>query len=136
MAKLVRILFLSCCVFVLGDNLFATTYYVDFSSGNDGNKGTSKASPWQEAPGMQTCSKLCSSTTINAGDSIILKGGVTWPNTSFLWNLPGNGATNKPIYIGVDKTWYKGSSWTRPVLSAGGESFRITTTQCLLCRPM
>ena len=68
---------------------------------------------------MQTCTKTCSSTTIKAGDSIILKGGVTWPNSSFMWNLP-TGSTGSPVYVGVDETWYSGSSWTRPILTAGG----------------
>jgi len=88
--------------------------------GNDSNNGTSKTSPWQNAPGMQTCAKLCNSTTINPGDSIILRGGVTWPNASFMWNLPG-GATGNPVYVGVDQTWYAGSSWVRPVLAQVGQ---------------
>jgi hypothetical protein len=119
MAKFVRILLLASCVLMFGDNLFATTYYIDYSSGTDSNSGTSKTSPWQHAPGMQACTNLCSSSQINAGDSIILRGGVTWPNASFQWKLPG-GATGNPVYIGVDKTWYVGSSWSRPILSAGG----------------
>jgi hypothetical protein len=118
-AKLVRTLLLTSCVVLVGDNLFATTYYIDYGSGSDSNNGTSKASPWQNAPGMQTCASLCNSTIINGGDSIILKGGVTWPNASFMWALPG-GATGNPVYIGVDKTWYAGTSWARPILSPGG----------------
>jgi hypothetical protein len=118
MARLARSLLLTCCV-MLASNLFAATYYVDYSAGSDSNNGTSKTAPWQHAPGMQTCTNLCRSTTINAGDSIILKGGVTWPNGSFMWSLPG-GATGNPVYIGVDKTWYAGSSWSRPILSPGG----------------
>jgi hypothetical protein len=104
---------------IFASNLFAATYYVDYSTGSDGNNGTSKTTPWQHAPGMQTCTSLCKSTTIKAGDSIILKGGVTWPNASFQWSLPG-GAVGNPVYVGVDKTWYTGSSWTRPILTAGG----------------
>ncbi|MDR3519800.1 MAG: DUF5018 domain-containing protein, partial [Candidatus Pacebacteria bacterium] len=95
------------------------TYYVDYASGSDSNNGTSKSTPWQHAPGMQTCTSLCNSTTINAGDSIILKGGVTWPNASFMWNLPG-GSTSNSVYVGVDKTWYTGGSFSRPILNAGG----------------
>ena len=106
------------CLLIAGSG-FATTYYIDYASGNDSNNGTSKTSPWQHAPGMQTCTNLCSSATINAGDSIILKGGVTWPNASFMWSLPG-GATGNPVYVGVDQTWYTGSSWSRPILSPGG----------------
>jgi hypothetical protein len=97
----------------------AATYYVDYTSGSDGNAGT-KLSPWQNAPGMQTCSSLCASTTINAGDSIILKGGVTWPNASFMWSFPSSGTSGSPIYIGVDQTWYIGGTWSRPILNAGG----------------
>lgn len=120
MARLLRILLLTGCAMMIGDSVSAATYYIDYSTGNDGNSGTSKTSPWQNAPGMQTCTKLCSSTTINAGDSIILKGGVTWPNASFMWNLPGNGTTGSPIYLGVDKTWFTGSTWARPILNPGG----------------
>jgi hypothetical protein len=120
MARLVRIVFVLSSVLLLEHSLFATTYYVDYSSGSDKNTGTSKTSPWRDAPGMPTCTAQCSATTIHAADSIILKGGVAWPNSSFMWNLPGNGTSGKPIYIGVDKTWYSGSSWSRPTLTAGG----------------
>src|ERR1700678_3642216 len=104
MSKLVRIVILVGFV-AFSANLFAATYYVDYSSGNDSNSGTSKTSPWQNAPGMQTCANTCKSAVINGGDSIVLKGGVTWPNASFMWNLPGGG-TGTPVYIGVDQTWY------------------------------
>src|SRR5579872_1103573 len=118
MARLARTTMLLFCTFLTGSAL-ATTYYVDFSSGSDSNNGTSKASPWKNAPGMHSCTGVCASTTINPGDSIILKGGVTWPNSSFLWNMPG-GSSSSPVYVGVDQTWYSGSSWTRPILSAQG----------------
>ena len=118
MARLFRFtIFLGCLLAARGAS--ATTYYVDYASGSDSSNGTSKATPWQHAPGMQTCTSLCSSTAINPGDSIILKGGVTWPNASFKWNLP-SGSSASPTYIGVDKTWYAGSAWSRPILTAGG----------------
>lgn len=100
----------------------AATYYVDYAGGSDSNNGTSKTTPWQHAPGMQSCVSVCASTSIKAGDSIIFKGGAgeTWPNSSFQWSLPSNGTSGSPIYVGVDKTWYAGSSWSRPILSAGG----------------
>jgi len=120
MSKLARTALLIGSI-ALSANLFATTYYVDYSSGSDSNSGTSKTSPWKNAPGMQTCANTCKSAVINAGDSIILKGGVTWPNASFMWNLPGGG-TGNPVYIGVDQTWYAGSAWARPILSAGGSA--------------
>lgn len=106
-------------LFMLPTLLNATTYYVDITSGADTNAGTSKATAWAHAPGMHNCTNTCSTTTINAGDSIILKGGETWPNASFMWTLPV-GAAGNPVYIGVDKTWYAGSSWSRPIMNAGG----------------
>lgn len=118
MAKRAQLFVIAGCM-ALSVNLFAATYYVDYSSGSDSNNGTSKTTPWQNAPGMQTCAKVCNSTTINAGDSLILRGGVTWPNASFMWNLPGNGTAANPVYVGVDQTWYTGSTWARPILNAG-----------------
>ena len=97
----------------------ATTYYVDITGGADTNAGTSKVTAWANAPGMQSCASTCSTTTINAGDSIIFKGGETWPNGSFMWTLKG-GSSGNPVYYGVDKTWYTGASWTRPILNPGG----------------
>jgi hypothetical protein len=98
----------------------AATYYVDYQTGSDSNPGTSKSQPWKSAHGMASCSGTCASTTLNAGDSVILKGGVTWPNPSFMWSLAG-GTAASPIYYGVDKTWYAGTSWSRPTLSAGAQ---------------
>lgn len=119
MVRLARVFTLVACFLVTANAFASTTYYIDYASGNDANNGTSKTSPWQHAPGMQACTGLCSSTTVNPGDSIILKGGVTWPNASFMWNLPG-GASGNPVYVGVDQTWYAGGSWSRPILSPGG----------------
>ena len=118
MVRLARVFTLLACFLVAANAFASTTYYIDYASGNDSNNGTSKTSPWQHAPGMQTCTGLCSSTTINPGDSIILKGGVTWPNASFMWNVPG-GASGNPVYVGVDQTWYAEGSWSRPILNPG-----------------
>jgi hypothetical protein len=119
MARLLRMTILMGCLLAARDVL-AATYYVDYASGSDSNNGTSKTTPWQHAPGMQTCVATCGSAKINAGDSVILKGGVTWPNSSFRWVLP-SGSSGNPTYIGVDKTWYAGSSWARPILNPGGQ---------------
>ena len=51
MARLARTTMLLFCTFLAG-SAFATTYYVDYSSGSDSNNGTSKTSPWKNAPGM------------------------------------------------------------------------------------
>lgn len=98
----------------------ATTYYVDYSTGNDQNNGTSTATPWQHAPGMVGCVHNCSIAPA-PGDKIILKGGVTWPNGTMSWNISFSGSASNPIYFGVNQTWYTGSSWTRPILNAGGD---------------
>lgn len=107
------------CVIAACSPSLAATYYVDYAAGADTNSGTAKATPWKRAPGMQGCASVCLATTVNAGDSIILKGGVTWPNVVFDWSLPW-GATGNPVYVGVDKTWYVGGSWARPILDAQG----------------
>ena len=106
MSRLIRILLLTSCMLILGDNLFATTYYVDYSTGSDGNNGTSKTSPWKNAPGMNGASGVAASKTISPGDSVILKGCVTWPNSAFSWIFPYGGSSGNPIYVGVDKTWW------------------------------
>jgi hypothetical protein len=49
-----------------------------------------------------------------------LKGGVTWPNAAFPITWKWSGANGNNIYIGVDQSWYAGSSWTRPIFDAGG----------------
>jgi hypothetical protein len=98
----------------------AATYYIDYAGGNDGNSGTSKTSAWQHAPGMKGCAANCASTTPVPGDSIIFKGGVTWPASVFTWTIPSSGTAGNPIYYGVDKTYYTGSAWERPIFDDGG----------------
>jgi len=93
------------------------TFYVDFASGSDANNGTSKSTPWKHAPGMQGTSGVAASTTPKPGDQIIFKGGVTWDHTAFKWNLIWSGTSGQPIYLGVDTSWFAGSSWTRPIFN-------------------
>ena len=98
----------------------ATTYYVA-ANGSDSNNGTSKSAPWLHAPGMNGCAGVCASTTPKAGDQFILRGGDTWhafgtpSGLTWSWTWSGSGASS--IYVGVDKSWYSGSAWTRPLLS-------------------
>jgi hypothetical protein len=99
------------------------TYYVDYVTGSDTAVGTSKLAPWKYAPGMNGgCGSgtQCGNTVLNAGDSVIFKGGVTWPNSAFAWTIPYAGTSGNPIYFGVDQTWYTGESWTRPIMNLGG----------------
>jgi hypothetical protein len=97
----------------------ATTYYIDIA-GNDANSGTSKTTPWMHVPGMQGCTGVCASASPNAGDRFILKGGATWPNSTFPIQWSWSGTNGNNIYIGVDQTWFTGGSWTRPIFDAGG----------------
>jgi hypothetical protein len=118
-----HVIFLFATIFGASSVLAASTYYVDFSSGSDSNDGTSKSTPWQHAPGMAGCSNVCASTAssgLKPGDSVILKGGVTWHNAAMSWSISWSGTANSPIYFGVDKSWYSGGSWTRPILNGDG----------------
>ncbi len=107
---------------LLAGSAFAGTYYIDYSAGNDSNLGTLKTSAWQHAPGMTGCTAKCASTTPQAGDSFIFKGGVTWPNSAFGWQWQWSGSSGKSIYLGVDTGWYTGSSWARPIFNGGGKT--------------
>ena len=101
----------------------ATTYYIA-ANGSDSNNGTTKTTPWAHAPGMPNCASTCASTTPVAGDSIIFRGGDTWhyaastaPAVGGGWDWTWSGSSGSQIYIGVDKTWYSGSSWARPIIN-------------------
>jgi hypothetical protein len=100
---------------------FATTYYIS-ANGSDSNNGTSKTTPWQHAPGMNGCSANCAAKTPQAGDQFILRGGDVWhwgsgSPTGIPWSWNWSGTSGGRIYIGVDQTWFSGSSWTRPVMN-------------------
>jgi hypothetical protein len=99
----------------------ATTYYIA-ASGSDSSNGTSKTTPWLHAPGMTGCAATCGSTTPRAGDQFILRGGDTWHTSSgtptgIPWSWSWSGTSASPIYVGVDKAWFSGASWSRPVLN-------------------
>jgi hypothetical protein len=106
----------------------ATTYYVDYTNGSDSNNGTSKSTPWKTAPGMVTNSGVSASTSLNPGDSVIFKGCVTWPNSTFSWHPKYAGTAGSPIYYGVDTSWWDNTvssctnGWNRPIFDAGGAS--------------
>ncbi len=96
-------------------------FYIDFVNGSDSNAGTSEGSPWKHAPGMQGCSSNCSSNSPTGGEGFIFKGGVTWDYTTQPWSWGWSGSSGVPIYLGYDPSWFAGSSWSRPVLSASGQ---------------
>ena len=104
-----------------------TIRYVDFSGGSDTWDGTAKThttgtvGPWKSSPYMQSgagCSDNGGSHlgyTHTAGQQIIFKGGVTWPAACFQMSIPAGGNSSASDYYGVDKTWFAGGSWTRPL---------------------
>src|SRR6266550_2907123 len=113
----------------------AGTHYIA-ANGSDTNDGASKTTPWAHAPGMTNCRANCSSYTPTAGDQFIFKGGDSWHygNNSAVpyvgsgqwsWSWSGNSThcdyartdTSTCIYIGVDRTWFSGNSWARPIFN-------------------
>jgi hypothetical protein len=57
-----------------------------------------------------------------AGDRFILKGGDTWTAADLGIDWKWSGTSTSRIYIGVDQTWYTGTSWTRPIFNCGNTS--------------
>lgn len=112
-------------------SLGVTNCYYIAANGSDSNDGLSEATghPWLHAPMMPQCSGKCAAVTLSAGMGLILRGGDTWhfgnssasPYGGVNWgfnNPPGPAGTSaNPIYVGVDKGWYAGSSWARPILT-------------------
>ncbi|MGZ3802511.1 MAG: hypothetical protein ACXVCL_20290 [Bdellovibrio sp.] len=49
------------------------------------------------------------------GDRFIFKGGVTWDKSNFEMDIAGDGTSTSPDYYGVDKSWFNGSTWSRPI---------------------
>ena len=70
--------------------LFATTYYIDASFGNDSNAGTSVTGAWK------TINKV-NNFNFSPGDSILFKKGDIWKE---LLNFPSSGNASAPIVIG------------------------------------
>lgn len=92
----------------------ATTYFIDFATGNDANDGLTKAAPKKRHPYMNGYSGAAYFHV--PGDRFVFKGGVTWPVTCFqmLVNVGGSSALVRDYY-GSDQTWFVGASWTRPL---------------------
>ena len=74
--------------------VFATTYYVSFSEGNDSNAGTSEGSPWKHAPFML---QLWTGGTrvIAAGDVIKFKSGDEWRANMEVYYVSGTDDANR-----------------------------------------
>lgn len=102
------------------DRVFGTTFYIS-TSGSDVNGGINKEDSWQHAPGMPNCSDVCSTITPKPGDRFIFRGQDTWHTSvgsvrGMPWRWTWSGTNTDHVYIGVDKAWFSGSSWARPIL--------------------
>ena len=73
----------------IGQSLLATNYYLDATTGNDKNKGTSAKKPWQ------TLIKA-NATELKPGDTLFLKSGTVY--TGQLATV-GSGSALAPIVI-------------------------------------
>jgi hypothetical protein len=119
-------LFVFCCFLATA---FAThtctTCYIAASGCADTNAGSVKGSPWCHAPGMPNATSNASTQVPVAGDSYIFRGGDSWHfgNTALAsssggtWQWQWAGSSGSPIYIGVDRTWFSGGSWVRPIIT-------------------
>ncbi len=111
---------LTAVVLLLSGTVHAATYYVDFETGSDRNSGTSKTSPWKHSPAMAPFSGTYNAAT---SDRFIYKGGVTWPNSALPLLINMGGTEAAPAYHGVDKSWYRGTNWSRPRFDAQNQLF-------------
>jgi hypothetical protein len=88
----------------------ATTYYISFSSGSNGNNGTSESTPWKTHPYMQTAS-ACTGTgsapnySHSSGDQFVFKQGDSWPNACFDMTIQNGGQSGNPDVYTFDPTW-------------------------------
>jgi hypothetical protein len=125
------------CVMILPSLALGSTHYVA-ASGSDSNNGTSKTMPWLHAPGMPSCSSNCRSYTPVPGDQIVFRGGDIWhfgnsslsPYTGGTWSWTWSGSDGSFIYVGVDPSWYSGTSWTRPILNGDNPTSTSPVASC------
>lgn len=112
MRKIYNISLIFMVIFISAASLGAATYYIDFESGDDAQSGNSTSTAWKRAPGMKGFTGSYAHAT---GDRFLFKGGVTWPSGVFPFVIANSGTSENPEYYGVDRTWYNGSSFARPI---------------------
>jgi len=85
---------LGCFIFIMimiTSQIFATTYYVDATNGNDNNSGTSPESAWK------TINKV-NNSYFYPSDSILFKRGEVWREQLI---IPSSGSPGNPITFGA-----------------------------------
>lgn len=110
--------------------------YFGSTSGSDSNAGNTESAPLLHLPGMTGCTATCASITPASTQGFILRGGDVYNYNSsggvvglpWNWTWSGNSSCNIDlssgplalgpcIYVGVDQSWFTGSSWTRPAMN-------------------
>ncbi len=110
------------------------TFYIDYASGDDSYSGCDTTHAWKRAPGMTGAGSNPEYFDVDAMDlsgyRMIFKGGVSWLDDVLPWTLRGKGTGTgaNAYYIGVDVSWYTGSSWSRPILNYGGSGGSFVCT--------
>lgn len=74
----------------------AATYYVDFDGGLDSNDGSAAASAFKHSPGDTAATDKAAATQIQAGDTVIFKGGVRYRGSV---TVGASGDKDKPIIL-------------------------------------
>ena len=115
-------------VFMIVSETYAAVFYADYTTGNDSHAGT-QASPWKCMPGM---SGWTGTATLTSGDTVVLKGGVTWnpaTTTADLIVIPASGITimggqrlGTPWGTGYPVLDGTGSTTTRKGIYGNGKS--------------
>ena len=98
-----------------GYTAYGADFYVDFSSGNDSNLGTSTSSPWKHCPGDPAASSIAATTVLIGGDTVFFKGGVSYvlsgPEFSGITLRSGSSLNNRVVYDGNSAgTWGAGKA--------------------------
>jgi hypothetical protein len=146
-------------------SLGLTSCYYAAANGSDSNDGLSEAPghPWQHFPQMPNCTASCKAVAATAGEGFIFRGGDTWhyftgspqvglpsgwPTGSvsagtgaYAWEWTKSGTAANLIYIGVDKNWFTGGAWARPIFTGDNATFLpsapsatdVTTTSVPSC---
>ena len=98
----------------------APTYYVDFSGGSDSNSGTSASSAWKHAPGDPNATGNPALVVLQAGNTVVFKGGVTYYGAI---SVKHSGTQGAPIT-------YKGDGWGTGKAIIDGSDVLPSWTKC------
>ena len=106
-------------------------FYVSKSgTASNSNTGTTESTEWLSAPGMASATGTPAGHTPSAGEGYIFRGNDTWTASDLEWIYSGSwgsGNSTHPVYFGVDKTWYSGASWGRPIFTCGNATCSSST---------